>query len=154
MNAAKSSECTACSAGTYCKEGSSAKVTCPINAYCEAGSVLFTDCALNYHRTTTGGTASSDCTTCDTNYMCPGGTDPISCPAGFSGSYAGNTVSGQMVCTPTTNGTYSASPNTAKSTCPNGQYSWETATSCFSCLEGHYCSSGTMNDCPVGSYCP
>ena len=104
LNAETKDQCTACSLGSYCKQGSGAETTCPNNAYCPAGSTLYTDCAINFHRSSTGGTASSSCTACAANFMCPGGTDPIACPAGFSGISASNTDPKFMLCSPTTNG--------------------------------------------------
>ncbi len=106
---------------------------------------------MNTHRSATGGSSQSDCSSCSQYNICPGGTDPLTCPAGTNGIWTSkNTDSRFLLCKPTDSGYKSATVATAQSVCPDGTYSSPYATECYDCPEGFYCAGGVKTECPSG----
>ncbi|RUS80922.1 hypothetical protein EGW08_011303, partial [Elysia chlorotica] len=147
-----------CSAGYYCKSGSSQNMPnstadfdtcvsddvcagfCPTGAYCPAGSLLPVPCPENTYRDTVGAEQEVDCASCLAGFLCPEGTSyPDPCPVG---QYC---LKG--------NGT---------APCPRLTYRDTTGaaviTDCFPCPAGFWCNYSGMADysnnlCPPGYFC-
>eukprot|EP00347_Sterkiella_histriomuscorum_P024098 403332318 len=154
-NAQSDITCLDCPVGYYCKQGSSAPVVCPKNAYCPLKSELYTDCPVGYYRSSTQGTQLSDCSTCMTNYICPGGTDPIACPAGYNGFDTSSATSPAFLTCLSTTTNYFSVQGTTQSACANGYYTpLGKAAVCIKCERGYYCAGGVRTACAQGESCP
>jgi hypothetical protein len=148
-NLIQASECTACTAGFACEEGTGAgvkdKIKCAAGYYCPAGTSdpYANPCPAGTYSANTDNDASGDCTACVAGYYCPkASTDytAYECPIGH-------------YCTAGTQTAY-------QYPCPAGTYNHITklkaSTECFDCPVGYYCEEGSTEPtaCPVGTYAP
>eukprot|EP00347_Sterkiella_histriomuscorum_P018896 403343756 len=154
-NAINQYECIDCPTGYYCKQGTSAPAKCPKNAYCPFKSEIFTHCPIGFYRSSLLGTQISDCQECMDNYICPGGTDPIICPAGYNGFDKSSVSSPAFLSCLSTSTNYFSVEGSPQSVCANGTYTpLGKAASCYPCEIGFYCANGIITACSLGQYCP
>uniref|UniRef100_A0A0G4HJ42 Tyrosine-protein kinase ephrin type A/B receptor-like domain-containing protein n=1 Tax=Chromera velia CCMP2878 TaxID=1169474 RepID=A0A0G4HJ42_9ALVE len=171
---------TACTAGYYCRFGSSSATPtntscsgtgynlclpgsrCPENTYCPAGSSVPTACPLGTTGAAAGSTASTDCSACPAGSYCAADAVPRTCDAGFvcsSGAKSPRPIDGTTgyICPV---GHYcTAGTTTGETNCADGTYADVTGLeTCHSCPAGHYCNAtgGTITptECPAGYVCP
>jgi len=144
----QSSDCTACTAGFACEEGTGAgvkeKLKCAAGYYCPAGtkSPYENPCPEGTYSSNTNNVASGSCTACTAGYYCEEGTTtPVfECPKGHY-CPAGTKKATEFPCAA---GTYNHITKLTQ------------ASECFVCPEGNYCVAGSITPtvCPVGTYAP
>ena len=144
----QSSDCTTCTAGFACEEGTGTgvkeKIKCAPGYYCPAGTKYPYQypCPAGKYSAKTDNTASTSCTACTEGYYClEGSTTPVyECPKGHY-CIAGTKTAYE---TPCPAGTY------------NHIYKLTKESECFTCPQGHYCEKGSTlpTVCPVGTYAP
>jgi len=146
----KADDCTACTAGFACEEGTGAgvkeKLKCAAGHYCPAGSSNPSQypCPAGTYSANVDNDALGDCTAspCTAGFYClEGTTKPIfECPKGHY-CPAGTKTSFEFPCAA---GTYNHITKLTQS------------SECFVCPQGNYCVAGSTEPtvCPVGTYAP
>jgi alpha-tubulin suppressor-like RCC1 family protein len=125
--------CSACSAGTFSTEGSTACLSCPAGSYSSAAqSTTCTNCIAGKFSSVVGAQDPSVCTNC------------------LRGSYA--STQGSSACTNCTIGTYSdllgSNSNSTCVKCPAGTYSPRSGSStCLTCPGGSYSAADGSTSC-------
>ncbi|CAG9331890.1 unnamed protein product [Blepharisma stoltei] len=141
---AASSDCSACTQGYFCPEGTSVQYPCPAGTWCAAQSAYVNYCAAGTTSAMSAAYTSGSCSgaTCTAGYYCTPGSAPLPCPIG---TYNTNTGKGFVwdACT----------------FCDAGyacKQMGQSATATTSCDAGHYCPEGTefarQFPCPAGYY--
>ncbi|GKT33096.1 uncharacterized protein LOC105348209 isoform X2, partial [Aduncisulcus paluster] len=128
--------CSSCSEGYYCPDGTLYEVPCPKGRF--RATV-----GAQYDEATGVQSTDYECASCTAGYYCLGGGNPDpdgECSAGF---YCPEGSSGPFV-----------------NACPSGSYRDETGagqlSDCIQCPAGFYCPIGSTSyiSCPEGQYCP
>lgn len=153
----QASECTSCTAGSYCLTRGLTAVTglcdegyfcpageaqrrndankCTAGNYCPSGATALTPCAGGSYQHQD---YQASCISCPKGYYCAAGsTDPVICPVG----------------------NFCMQDSTAPTTCPIGSYMPDTgaSSSCLTCPPGYACTTTGMSavtqQCDAGYYC-
>ena len=176
------SECTKCTAGNYCPEGTITPIICPKGHICPEGSKYAFDypCPSGTYKNTEGG--SGVCHDCTIGNYCPTAcVQPMKCPPGYycpaktgyltnnllmpAGTYTGIMIihsapSSGIDCP---KGAYCPVGSVFPILCPPGTYNpdikQETKAACKPCDSGSVCikygnTAESNIKCPAGYYCP
>ena len=169
-----SNSCVQCSAGYYSTGGVNSCTACAAGKYSAAGASSCSNCAAGTYSTG----AASSCTTCTSGYYCPGNSNRIACPDGYTSGAGASAQANCYISVPP--GKYlTTEGSTSIGTCTAGTYkgghtvNFGSKSSCNACLKNSYsaagasvcttCSVGTYTtdtgstsciSCPAGSYCP
>eukprot|EP00347_Sterkiella_histriomuscorum_P024400 403331247 len=169
------SECTECTAGYYCMDGSSQKYDCPEGSYCPKGTGNPVPCPKGSFNGRLNGQSISDCQACPSgalcnmtgisnpqDFLCPpgyycvrGALEAVACKEGTYRSVKGG--SSESSCTQCDSGFYcNNEAQVVPIVCPNGTFCPTGSLSPTGCPPGQYCpaKSATPTKCPAGFYCP
>ena len=182
LNLKTSSDCTSCSAGSYCASPGLSAVTascyqgyyciggssleaptdgvtgalCPAGSYCLTGASTPSACNAGTFNNFQGGYSSADCVSCWPGYYCVGDNNSsptAQCQAGYYCTGGANTATQYTAQA----GYYAPLGSVAEIPCLKGSYNPSNQqSSCLSCPAGAYCptdSMSTYTTCTAGYYC-
>ena len=144
---------------------------------CAAGTYLVNNVCTNCSAGTYSSEGAGSCSNCTAGYYCPGSSNRIACPSGYTSASGATAQSscyisvsaGKYIASAGTSTQTSCAAGTSKaahtvyygntsscSNCTAGTYSLEGASGCTNCEAGKYsdAKSSTCTACPQGYQCP